>query len=70
MERSQSGRTLGSSAEIKVDVKAAFGQQVKNPSKSEVFGITGRFQCSAAGALHATWAKLPQTLVFEEKPSS
>ena len=47
-EKSQSRRTSGesgSSAEVKVDVTAASGLQVKNPSKKpQVCGIIGGFQ--------------------------
>ena len=68
-EKSQSRRTsgeAGSSAEVKVDVTAASGLQVKNPSKKpKSVGSLDVFSASAAGALPAIWAKLPQSLVLE-----
>ena len=68
-EKSQSRRTsgeAGSSAEVKVDVTAASGLQVKNPSKKpKSVGSLDVFSASAAGALPAVWAKLPQSLVLE-----
>ena len=68
-EKSQSRRTSGesgSSAEVKVDVTAAFGLQVKNPSKKpKSVGSLEVFSDSAVGALPAIWAKLPQSLVLE-----
>ena len=66
-EKSQSRRTSTSSAGVKVDVTLAPGLQVKDPSKRpksatslDVF----RDSAAAVGALSATWAKLPQSLVF------
>ena len=68
-EKSQGRRTSGesgSSAEVKVDVTAASGLQVKNPSKKpKSVGSLEVFSDSAAGALPAIWAKLPQSLVLE-----
>ena len=70
-EKSQGRRTSGesgSSAEVKVDVTAASGLQVKNPSKKpKSVGSLDVFSHgdSAAGALPAIWAKLPQSLVLE-----
>ena len=68
-EKSQGRRTLGgsgSSAEVKVDVTAASGLQVKNPSKipksAESLEVSSD---SAAGAWPAIWAKLPHSLVLE-----
>ena len=56
----------GSSAEVKVDVTAASGLQVKNPSEKPKFvGSLDVFNESAVGALPAIWAKLPQPLVLE-----
>ena len=51
---------------MKVDVTAASGLQVKNPSKKpKSVGSLDVFSESAAGALPAIWAKLPQSLVLE-----
>ena len=53
---------------MKVDVAAASGLQVKNPSKkpkSVTVGSLDVFSESAAGALPAIWAKLPQSLELE-----
>ena len=45
---------------------AASGLQVKNPSKKpKSVGSLDVFSASAAGALPAVWAKLPQSLVLE-----
>ena len=50
----------GSSAEGQVDVAAALGLQVKNPSKKpKSVESLDVFSESAAGALIATWAELP-----------
>ena len=68
--KSQGRRTSGesgSSAEVKVDVTAASGLQVKNPSKKpKSVGSLEVFSDSAAGALPAIRAKLPQSLLLEE----
>ena len=49
-----------------MDVTAASGLQVKNLSKKpKSVGSLDVFSASAAGALPAIWAKLPQSLVLE-----
>ena len=56
----------GSSAKVKVDVTAASGLQVKNPSKKPRFVESLKVFsdiAGATGALPAIWAKLPQSLV-------
>jgi hypothetical protein len=66
-EKSQSRRTSASSADdiVKVDVTIAPGLQVKDPSKRPKRCTTlDVFRDSAAGALPAIWARLPQTLVL------
>ena len=66
-EKSQSRRTSASSAgdTFKVDVTIARGLQVKDPSRRPKCCTTlNVFRDSAAGALSAIWAKLPQTLVL------
>ena len=66
-EKSQSRRTSTSSAGVKVDVTLAPGLQVKDPSKRPKSATSldpDVFRDSAAGALPAIWAKLPQSLVL------
>ena len=66
-EKSQSRRTSASSSGdiVKVDVTIAPGLQVKDPSKRPKSATSlDVFSASAAGALPAIWAKLPQSLVL------
>ena len=64
-EKSQSRRTSASSAGVKVDVTLAPGLQVKDPSKKPKSATSlDVFRDSAAGALPAIWARLPQSLVL------
>ena len=66
-EKSQSRRTSESTADdiVKIDVTIAPGLQVKDPSRRPKRCTTlDVFRDSAAGALPAIWAKLPQTLVL------
>ena len=66
-EKSQGRRTSASSSGdiVKVDVTIAPGLQVKDPSKRPKSATSlDVFSASAAGALPAIWAKLPQSLVL------